>query len=149
MKMFKKLFKKEKKVEKKEYLILKDVSLIKFGEKNIDGVIYEKDNLGEFEDVIKKSKQKCLLGLLEHPKDGITSLWNVSHSVENLNITDDQIKGDIRIFNDPHLVCGCQLEALLECKKPIEFAPRTIGTIKEDGTIDVKEIITFDAILKR
>jgi hypothetical protein len=138
MKIFKKLFKKEKKKEKKEPIILKDIELIKFGEKNIDGVIYEKDNLGEIYDLIKKSEQKCLFGQLDHPKDGLTSFWNVSHSVENINITDTEVKGDIRIFNDILIVGGQQLISLLDSGITLEFAPRSFGIIKDDGTIDIK-----------
>ena len=148
MKSFKELIKSIAKLFrlKKIPTLLKNRTLIQFGVPNADGVIYEKDNLGEFNDVINKSNQMRLLGELDHPNIFEISLGRVSHLIKNIQVNESDVKADVLVLTTYQ---GDILKSLINAGIQFEFAPRASGIKREDGTIDVKEIYTFDAVPKK
>lgn len=126
--------------------------VIFFNEKNLNGRIYTHASINP--DVINNMKDKIdkkyYMGELGHPDMFVPlnnfsdiSLSNVSHLVEEVEIHDNIMFAKIRMLDTKVVdtIVSVQLDT-----PAIVFRPRASGTINEDGTIDLKEIYSFDAV---
>ena len=86
-----------------------------------------------------------ILGELDHPSDGRTSLKRVSHVITGLKIKDGIVIGEAEILNTPE---GKTLKALIEANIEVAVSSRASGSTAprrdQDGVEDVQE----DLVLK-
>jgi hypothetical protein len=86
-----------------------------------------------------------ILGELDHPSDGRTSLKRVSHVITGLKIKNGVVIGEAEILNTPE---GKTLKALIEANVQVGVSSRAHGSTAprrdQDGVEDVQE----DLILK-
>lgn len=121
----------------------KTYKLMKLGVKNLNERIYTKEDV---EPRIKELKEKMLdillYGELGYPDTFDVSMSNASHVIEDLYIEDDFVYGRIKTLS---IHKGTELQKRLD-ENSIVFRPRGSGTVREDGTVDLKQIFTFDAV---
>lgn len=118
--------------------------LIKFGEKK-KGIYYDIDSC-DWNDIIDKSKNGVLYGELGYNhihNSGYISLNNISHMVNNIQLCQDGIVGDIQILNTPN---GKILEELINNGYHINYSTRYNGKVDSNGKIIDAKILSFDAI---
>lgn len=99
--------------------------------------------------ILESLREKRMLGTLDHPADGKTTLENASHVITNLQLKEDgEITGRIQVLNTPK---GQVLKALCEDGIPWGISSRGNGSLK-DGPNGVKYVQedfaleTFDAV---
>jgi len=120
-----------------------------FGEidkKNRNHRIYtESEYLPQIEALQTKIKSSKLLGELDHPQTFDISLKNVSHVIEELTYDKDtkQVKGRIRLLDTE---AGRQAKALVDAGVPLQISSRAAGSVKEDGTVQIKQLFTYDLV---
>lgn len=120
-----------------------------FGEidkKNRNHRIYtESEYLPQIEALQAKIKSSKLLGELDHPQTFDISLKNVSHIIEELTYDKDskQVKGRIRLLDTE---AGRQAKALVDAGVPLQISSRAAGSVKEDGTVQIKQLFTYDLV---
>jgi uncharacterized protein YoxC len=120
-----------------------------FGEidkKNRNQRIYtESEYLPQIEALQAKIKSSKLLGELDHPKEFDISLKNVSHIIEDLIYDKDlkQVKGRIRLLDTD---AGRQAKALVDAGVPLQISSRAAGAVREDGTVQIKQLFTYDLV---
>lgn len=120
-----------------------------FGEidkKNRNQRIYtESEYLPQIEALQAKIKSSKLLGELDHPQTFDISLKNVSHIIEELTYDKDskQVKGRIRLLDTE---AGRQAKALVDAGVPLQISSRAAGSVKEDGTVQIKQLFTYDLV---
>ena len=100
------------------------------------------DRLGD------RLKEKRVLGELDHPDDGRTSLKRVSHVVTDLRLEGGQVVGEALILPT---TLGKDLMAMLKAGVPIGVSSRGFGSVKPDveGNLVVQEdykLVTFDFV---
>lgn len=89
-------------------------------------------------------KSRKVLGELDHPSDGKTSLKRVSHVITDLWIEKDgRVMGEAEILNTPE---GKTLKALVEAQIPIGVSSRGFGSTKPSA--DEAEDVQDDFLLK-
>ena len=86
-----------------------------------------------------------VLGELDHPTDGKTSLKRVSHVVTGLKIKNGIVVGEAEILNTRE---GLQLKALIEGKIPVFVSSRGYGSTQASSNADEGEIVQDDFVLK-
>ena len=114
-----------------------------------NGRIYPKavlqETIGKFQEKILTN---CALGELELPsKDfGSINCQNVSHRINEINLNEEtgKIEADVEILNIP---MGKVVRTLIENHTTLELAPRFFGTLNEDNTVNISDIISFDLVL--
>ena len=89
-----------------------------------------------------------MLGELDHPADGRTSLKRVSHVITGLALEGDLVVGEAEIIDT---ALGKDLKAMLKAGIPIGISSRGYGSVKahNDGTQVVQEdykLVTFDFV---
>ncbi len=118
--------------------------------KNQNGRIYERRIM---ENALKLASEdltkRRMLGELDHPAEGKTSLWRVSHLIEDLKIRDDGvIEGSCVILNTPG---GKIMQALIEANAAVGISSRASGSVTRKGDADyVNEDLrlkTFDFVV--
>ena len=120
-----------------------------FGEidkKNRNQRIYtESEYLPQIEALQAKIKSSKLLGELDHPKEFDISLKNVSHVIEELIYDKDskQVRGRIRLLDTD---AGRQAKALVDAGVPLQISSRAAGAVREDGTVQIKQLFTYDLV---
>ena len=120
-----------------------------FGEidkKNRNQRIYtESEYLPQIEALQAKIKSSKLLGELDHPKEFDISLKNVSHVIEELTYDKDskQVRGRIRLLDTD---AGRQAKALVDAGVPLQISSRAAGAVREDGTVQIKQLFTYDLV---
>lgn len=86
-----------------------------------------------------------ILGELDHPTDGKTSLKRVSHVITGLKIRDGIVIGEAEILNTPE---GQTLKALIEAKVQIGVSSRGYGSTRPGASTEEGEIVQDDFVLK-
>jgi hypothetical protein len=113
--------------------------------KNVNGRIYTQEAIdtikNQYSGVVSKGRA---LGELGHPEYNFGTLHNVSHSIEAIYQDGDVLYGDIKILDTPQ---GAELRNLYDAGE-IVFRPRSAATVNKDGTVDILQIYSFDAIYK-
>lgn len=119
--------------------------------KNENDRIYSKPTLKNaiYSNVTKsKLEKRGMLGELEHPKDGVTQLYRVSHLVLSLDLRDDgEVSGQSEIFDTPN---GLIIAELVRRNALFGISSRGKGTsYVSDGIEYVNEdfcLETFDFV---
>lgn len=121
---------------------VKDVCLLKFGEKSSNGTYYTKQAVKQF---IKERKKATvpLFGGIEDNVDvenGSISMNNISHEIKNLRIDGDTLKADVKILDT--MMGKAVGDALLG--NDIGIALRGYGDVAKDGKVNNLTVISFD-----
>lgn len=83
-------------------------------------------------------KSRRVLGELDHPADGKTSLKRVSHVITDLWIEKDgRVMGEAEILNTPE---GKTLKALIEAQIPIGVSSRGFGSTKPAADEEAEDV---------
>lgn len=96
------------------------------------------------EEIDKLNEKPVLFGELGHPDTFDVSLANVSHKIENIEMTEDAVVGDVTILDTKS---GRLAKELFE-SGAVRLGLRGAGTTNEDGTVNIKKIFTWDIIPK-
>jgi hypothetical protein len=132
-------------VDKKNY-ILEGIFAI-FGRENVNHRIYEEtEYLPHLEYLQEKIKRNKLAGELDHPEKFDVSLQNISHLVEKLWYDKETrtLRGRIRLLDtDP---AGLNARKLVDAGFPISISSRAAGVVKENKTVQIKRIFTYDLV---
>jgi len=103
----------------------------------------------EFKRLGSQLSEKKVLGELDHPTDGRTSLQRVSHVITNLELKDGKVVGEAEILDTAK---GRDLKAIFEAGIPVGISSRGYGSTKTDeksGINIVQEdyrLVTFDFV---
>jgi hypothetical protein len=114
---------------------------------NSRGMIYKKDCIDE--DIFQRLRDTADTGMLlgeffhDYTPNNEISLANVSHIVTKLEKTDNELITTVRILETPR---GNLVRTALKLGLELSIKPRMLGTIEEDGTVNVKEILSFDLV---
>jgi hypothetical protein len=111
-----------------------------------NGRIYSEALMGrEIKRLTEDLKSRRVLGELDHPTDGKTSLKRVSHVITDLWIENGLVMGEAEILGTNE---GKQLRALIEANIPIGVSSRGFGSTKvATGKVEGEEV-QDDFILK-
>jgi hypothetical protein len=96
----------------------------------------------------RKMEQRSLFGLLDHPKDGKTSLEKASHLITKLNYTGSDVQGEAEILPTP---TGEILKSLIEAGAMVGISSRGVGSTARspDGkqlVQDDYQLLSFDFV---
>jgi hypothetical protein len=122
--------------------------LLKIGEKNLNERIYTEEAVNEMVNQFmeKRNTNGVFFGQMGFPEDMEVNLSKVSHNVERIWVENNTLYGEINILDTPK---GKELKNIMsEIDNSIVFRSRSIGTVNEDGTVNIQKIISFDAIPK-
>lgn len=113
-----------------------------------NGRIYTKKVMSRAIDQLEDEiKNRRVWGTIDHPKDGKTSIWDVSHVITGLNIEGDVVIGEAEILRNTR--GGKQIEALIGANIPIPVSSRGLGSTKPSADPKMEgEIVQDDFILK-
>jgi len=112
-----------------------------------NGRIYPEELMNrEISRLSEDLKSRRVLGELDHPTDGKTSLKRVSHVITDLKIKDGIVIGEAEILNTPE---GKTLKALIEAGVQIGISSRGFGSTRpsEDPKVE-GEVVQGDFVLK-
>jgi len=112
-----------------------------------NGRIYPEElMMREIKRLSEDISKRRILGELDHPTDGKTSLKRVSHVITGLKIKDGIVVGEAEILNTPE---GKTLKALIEANVQIGISSRGFGSTRpsEDPKIE-GEVVQGDFVLK-
>jgi hypothetical protein len=120
------------------------IPVIKIGELNGNHRIYTKDAV---DGMIKQFKERVnnghlMLGELGYAEDANISLERASHQVNDLYVEGSVLYADIKMLNNSN---GRTALKMLEDGVAV-LRPRSIGTVNEDRTINIDQVISFDVI---
>lgn len=119
--------------------------LLEFDKKNKNGRIYPKELFNK--EIIKYFNDKNKPKYGEFDRDGSSSMdisFNrISHVVENIEMDDEAIYGDVKILNTLN---GNIVKDLLDNGYSVGVASRGMGTINEKGEIENYKLLTFDLV---
>jgi hypothetical protein len=99
----------------------------------------------EFDRLSEDIKNRRVLGELDHPTDGKTSLKRVSHVITDLKIENGIMVGEAEILNTPE---GKTLKALIEANVQIGISSRGYGSTQPGSGKEEGEIVQDDFVLK-
>jgi len=121
------------------------VSLLKADEVNLNGYMYTEDAIkNAIDDYKKKIDEGQSFGELGYPNSdaSVTDISRISHKVTEVEMNDKILFGKIEILDTSK---GNDLKKIID---NVVFRPRSVGNVNHDGTVTIKKIISFDAILK-
>lgn len=130
--------------DKNDYIL--EGVFAEFGKENNNRRIYEeKVYLPHLDYLKEKIKRASLLGELDHPEKFDISLKNVSHVVENLEYIPDKrsVVGRVRLLNTD---MGKNAKSLVDDGVQLNISSRAAGVVKEDKTVEIKKIFTYDLV---
>lgn len=120
------------------------VPVIKIGELNGNHRVYTKEAVDgmikQFKERIKGGHQ--MFGELGYPENSNISLDRASHHVSDLYVEENILYADIKILDNSN---GRIALKMLEDGAGV-LRPRSIGTVNEDRTINIDQLISFDVI---
>ncbi len=114
--------------------ILKDVVLL-------DGFQDRRGRRYDRTDIEQQIKGKPFFGELESDHGLDINLSRVSHSVENIVVSDDGLRCDIKILDTPF---GKIAESLLDAGVKLTTSIRATGYVNNDHLVKDLNLITFD-----
>lgn len=83
-----------------------------------------------------------LYGEFEHPEDFNIGMARVSHTIDNIELKDDVVTGDVNVLRTK---AGNSIREDFEQGK-YRMGIRAAGTVQDDGQIVLKQIFTWDII---
>lgn len=113
-----------------------------------NGRIYPKHLVErEIKRLNERMKKRQVLGHVDHPESGKTSLMQASHLITSLSLKDDQVFGEAEILNTPS---GKVLKALVEANVTLGVSSRGFGSTKptENGDMVGEDFVlaTYDFV---
>lgn len=114
--------------------ILKDVVLL-------DGFVDRRGRKYDRREIEQQIKGKPFFGELDSDHGLDINLSRVSHSIENMLVSDSGLHGDIKILDTP---CGKIAESLLDAGVKLTTSIRATGYLNEDQSVSDLMLITFD-----
>lgn len=115
------------------------VVISNIGAPNRNGITYPKEVI---EEAIKKLDGAPVLGQIGFSENGKINVRDVSHTVSNLRIEDDNLVGDLKILSTPP---GQELSFLLDS---VTFRMLGMGNVEEDGMVSDFSFIAINAVDK-
>ena len=120
------------------------VPVIKIGELNGNHRVYTKEAV---DGMIKQFKEKInnghqMFGELGYPENKDVSLNRASHHVSDLYVEGNILYADIKILDNSN---GKTALKMLEDGAGV-LRPRAMGTVNEDRTVNIDQLISFDII---
>jgi hypothetical protein len=133
----------EKKENKSE---LFTTSVIKANVMNGNDRIYTDDCIQSMLEQFLESKNKIggMLGEIGFRQEPMVSLNNASHLVENMYKVDDTLYAEIKFLDTEN---GKKARELLETGQFV-VRSRSFGTVNEDKTVNIENVISYDIIPK-
>lgn len=121
------------------------VPVIKIGELNGNHRVYTKEAV---DGMIKQFKEKVnngipMYGELGYPENINVSLSRVSHYVKDLYVEGNVLYADVEFIKDNSN--GRTALKMLEDGAGV-LRPRSMGTVNEDRTVNIDQLISFDII---
>ena len=111
-----------------------------------NGRIYSEELMQrEFNRLQESIKSRRVLGELDHPADGKTSLQRASHVITSLKIKDGIVIGESEILNTRN---GRELRALLEANVQVGVSSRGYGSTQRVTGKTEGEMVQEDFVLK-
>jgi len=87
-----------------------------------------------------------VLGTVDHPESGKTSLWDVSHAMTSLKIKDGIVIGEAVVLNNR---AGKLIKSFMEAGIPVPVSSRGFGSTKPSNDPKMEgEVVQDDFILK-
>lgn len=95
-----------------------------------------------------KMSGRSLFGMLDHPKDGKTSLREASHLIRSLRYDSGQVVGELEVMDTP---MGAIAKKIIECGAKIGISSRGLGSTRKDTqgrdvVQDDYRLLTFDLV---
>lgn len=117
------------------------------GVPTLNGRIYSESLMGrEIKRLKEDLKSRRVLGQLDHPENGKSSLKSVSHVITDLWIeSDGRVMGEAEILNTTE---GKNLRALVEAQIPVPVSSRGFGSTKPATGKQEGEEVQDDFVLK-
>lgn len=108
------------------------------------GKLWERE-LSRLQDKIKTNS---LFGLLDHPRDGKTTLKEASHLITKLTFDGSNVIGEMRVLDTPN---GKILKSIIESGAVVGVSSRGVGTTRKtqeghDVVQDDYRLLSFDAV---
>jgi len=94
-------------------------------------------------EILESFLNKEYFGEINHPDNSVVNVKKISHKINNLEIKDNELLGEVEILNTPE---GNKLKEI--GIENVVFRPRGFGNINENKEVENYELIAFDAILK-
>jgi hypothetical protein len=108
------------------------------------GKLWEREisRLGE------RIKNRSCYGMLDHPKDGRTTLREASHLITDLNFDGNRVVGEMEVLDTPN---GKILESIIKSGGVVGVSSRGVGTTKKnpsgaDVVQDDYKLLSFDFV---
>lgn len=124
------------------------VPLLKIGEKNLNDRIYTEEAVNKMIDQFneKRNAYGVFFGQMGFPEDMEIHFQHITHDVERIWVEDNTLYGEIKLLDTPK---GNDIKNIMsEMDRAIVFRARSIGSVNEDGTVNIEKLISFDAIPK-
>jgi hypothetical protein len=111
-----------------------------------NGRIYPEELMQrEITRLLEDIQKRRVLGELDHPSDGKTSLKRVSHVITGLKIKNGIVEGEAEILNTPE---GKTLKALIEANVQLGVSSRGYGSTQPSSGKEEGEVVQDDFVLK-
>lgn len=109
------------------------------------GKIWER----EIKRIEEKVKNRACFGMLDHPKDGKTTLSDASHLITDISYDGNKVTGTMEVLDTP---TGKTLKAILEGGGKVGVSSRGIGTTRKnsegkDQVQDDYQLFTWDFVV--
>ena len=118
--------------------------LLRVNEVNQNGRMYTKEAVKQMIEDFERNRDRvgAFYGQMGMNEGMDINLSKISHTVDELHFDGDRLYGEIKILDTD---AGKKLKPLIE-EGQVVFRSRSIGTVNEDGMVEVKKLISFDAI---
>ncbi len=126
----------------KKQIVKRQVTLLYINKLNKNGRIYNLENTQSAISSLNK-REYPLYGELGYPDSFDSSLRSLSHTIQNIHISGNEVIGEVTTLNTP------MGKILLKNFDDYVIRPRSTGSVDSDGNVTVEKIYTFDAILKK
>lgn len=119
----------------------------RIGVPTLNGRIYTEAVMQrEFDRLAEDLAGRKVLGCINHPSDGKTSLRDVSHVITSLKIKDGIVIGEAEVLNTE---AGKVIKTLAEARIPVPVSSRGMGSTKPSDDPKVEgDVVQADFILK-
>ena len=118
--------------------------LLRVNEVNQNGRMYTKEAVKQMIEDFERNRDRVgvFYGQMGMNEGTDINLSKISHTIDELHFDGDRLYGEIKILDTD---AGKKLKPLIE-EGQVVFRSRSIGSVNEDGTVEVKKLISFDAI---
>jgi hypothetical protein len=125
---------------------LRKLPILIIGEENENGRIYTQeavDTIVKLFNMVRNKLKNPVLGELGHPDSVVVSAANVSHEVVELIQEGNILYGMVQLFGSSN---GLKSAEIID---DLRLGARLMGTVNEDKTVNIDDLIAFDLIDKQ